>query len=333
MAGINLKQTRHKLFVIKAVSAATAALGVYNQPNLDFREEAFCQLIIAAWEALLKARILKENKNKLSSIFIFQPQTDLSTKKIVKRNRSGNELTLGFNKCLDIVRQYSSKFADKKLIENLHQLIEIRDNSAHLLNLDPQTCQEIHIAGTTAVLNFLIAVEDWFDFDISKLKFVPLPIGYLQQSAKVLVLKKSSKQQQNLLQFLDTNSNLHSTEFSKFSSRTQIAVQFNKDTRTSSLPIRITNDPKARAVRLSEDDWNARYPLTYKEVIKLAKKSAPAFKTGKNFNIQMRKLEKETENCYVRLIDPKKPDGSKKKFYSAAMPTKIIDAINSQSDK
>ena len=317
----------------KAISAATAALAIYNQPNLDFREEAFCQLIVAAWEALLKARILKENKNKFSCLFLYEKSKDgtgsanAKAKTRIKRNRSGNELTIGINKCLDIVRQYKTDNVDSQLISNLHSLIEIRDNSAHLINLNLETAEQIHITGTTAVVNFLKAVEHWFQFDISKLKFVPLPIGYLEASTTVLVSKKKNRPQSKLVQFLSSEPLQEKNTQSHFNSRIHIAVYFNKDIKSNALPMRITDDPTAPAVQLKEEDWGSRYPLTHAEVIREVKKIEPSMKQNSKFNNSMRQLESQPAFCYIRLIDPKKPRGGKKRFYSNAVPPRIVKSM------
>lgn len=52
----------------KAVSAATAAIEIYNKPIFAYREESFAILMLNAWELLLKARVLLENSNDQKSI-------------------------------------------------------------------------------------------------------------------------------------------------------------------------------------------------------------------------------------------------------------------------
>jgi len=47
--------------VRKAISACTAAIEIYNKPGSKHREETFAILVVSAWEALLKARLVKES--------------------------------------------------------------------------------------------------------------------------------------------------------------------------------------------------------------------------------------------------------------------------------
>ena len=53
-----------------AKAAMLAAVEIYNKTAFEFREEAFCVLIINAWEVLLKARIVSQNRNRLEIIYV-----------------------------------------------------------------------------------------------------------------------------------------------------------------------------------------------------------------------------------------------------------------------
>jgi hypothetical protein len=87
-----MRKPRYSYLVDKAVDAAISAIEVYNKPAFRYREETFAVLMLNAWELLLKARILKENNNKLRSIEVWQRRATKSgppSKKFFpKRNRS-----------------------------------------------------------------------------------------------------------------------------------------------------------------------------------------------------------------------------------------------------
>ena len=45
----------------------------YNKPNFQYREETFAILAVNAWELLLKAIILRQNRYKLRSLYVLKP--------------------------------------------------------------------------------------------------------------------------------------------------------------------------------------------------------------------------------------------------------------------
>ena len=86
-----------------------AAIEVYNKPDFLYRGETFSILAINSWELLLKAKHLKDNHNKMRSLYVMEPVINKdgskSKKKKVKLTRSGNPFT------------HSIDFIAKKLIE------------------------------------------------------------------------------------------------------------------------------------------------------------------------------------------------------------------------
>jgi len=65
-----MKPPCYKPFVDKSIGAALSAIEVYNKPDFKYREETFAILMINAWELLLKAKIIKENKRDLRPIYV-----------------------------------------------------------------------------------------------------------------------------------------------------------------------------------------------------------------------------------------------------------------------
>ena len=119
----------------KSISAMIAAIEVYNKPDFLYRGETFSILAINSWELLLKAKYLKDNHNKMRSLYVMEPVINKdgskSKKKKVKLTRSGNPFT------------HSIDFIAKKLIEkgemdqivfnNIMALIELRDSAIQLV--------------------------------------------------------------------------------------------------------------------------------------------------------------------------------------------------------
>jgi len=109
----------YKQLVDKSVAAALAAIEVYNKPDFRYREESFVILLVNAWELLLKAKILKDSKNRLSSLYIHFGKNNHK----IKRSRTGNPLTI------ELFGAMQRLALDPVVTENLASLIDIRDTA------------------------------------------------------------------------------------------------------------------------------------------------------------------------------------------------------------
>ena len=90
-------RARHTFLSEHSLHSVLSAIEIYNKPDFKDREQIFSILIVTAWEALLKAKILKENKNKLTALYVKEGHR-------YKRNRSGVYLTIGIDEALSQCR-------------------------------------------------------------------------------------------------------------------------------------------------------------------------------------------------------------------------------------
>ena len=49
----------------KSIASMLAAIEIYNKPNFTYREDSFAILCVNAWELLLKAVYLRQNRYKM----------------------------------------------------------------------------------------------------------------------------------------------------------------------------------------------------------------------------------------------------------------------------
>jgi hypothetical protein len=177
-----MRRPRHTYLVDKAIEAAIGAIEIYNKPAFSYREEAFAILMLNAWELLLKARILKENQNRLCSIEVWERKRTKSgrpsTKLTPRRNRSGNPATIGINAAAAVVRQYRKNAIDEHGIENLSLLIEIRDNAIHFHNAGRGLRKRIQEIGSAALRNFAYAAQSWFGRNLREYDFALMPFAF-----------------------------------------------------------------------------------------------------------------------------------------------------------
>ena len=109
----------------KSLNATLTALEIYNKPDSKYREEAFCTLMINAYELLFKAKILLDNQERINSLYIYENKKGKKDKilkqKIIKRNRIGQPYTIDINKCINNL--HSKGFISNNLKDNINILI------------------------------------------------------------------------------------------------------------------------------------------------------------------------------------------------------------------
>ena len=112
-------KARYKHLCEHSLDMVLAAIEVYNKPNFANREQMFSVLIVNAWESLLKAKVLKDNQNKITSLFIKEGKT-------YKKNKDGNYITISITHALDLCP------LTQIVKDNLEALIAVRNAATHL---------------------------------------------------------------------------------------------------------------------------------------------------------------------------------------------------------
>ena len=120
-----------------AEAALISAIEIYNKPAFGYREETFAILALNAWELLLKAKVLAQHNNALSSLQVSATKKlasgAMSKKKFVKVNRTGNKMTIGIEASIDLLAK-KGVAVPQPVRKNLEALTEIRDNAVHYIN-------------------------------------------------------------------------------------------------------------------------------------------------------------------------------------------------------
>ena len=95
------RPSKHEKLLSKAEQALIAAIEIYNKPSFAYREETFSILALNAWELLLKAKLLKDNRNDERRLWTYETRrkTDgtASKNRRIVRNRSGNPKTVSLH--------------------------------------------------------------------------------------------------------------------------------------------------------------------------------------------------------------------------------------------
>ena len=224
---------RYKILVDKAIDACIAAIEIYNKPGFRHREETFSILMLNAWELLLKARVVQQNNGNVRAIEVLEPLVkkdgSKSKRKRKKLNRSGNTVTIGINKAIELTRQYKTNGIDNCCKENLLLLKDIRDNSIHFSNIPAGLGRRIQEVGCASLKNFVSAAEQWFGWDLSRYNFYLMPLSFHSQSDIVESLSNENQPmsiRRLMTQIATLEHNNPSDESSDYSVTMKIQMKF-----------------------------------------------------------------------------------------------------------
>lgn len=312
-------KSRSNELLDKSIAAMIAAIEIYNKPDFMYRGETFSILAINSWELLLKAKYLKDNYNKMRSLYVMEPITNKdgtkSKKKKVKTTRSGNPFT------------HSVEFIAKKLIEkgemdkivfdNIMALIELRDSSIHFYNYSLKFNIRIQEIGTASLKNYVSLYKKWFDKDLSEYNFYLMPLSFVQvhKEADVLLLNAEEK---NFFKYVDDLEDGASSE-GEYSIALNIDVKFSKSTSKDAIKVALSQDADAIKVTLTEEKLKLKYPMDYGELTTKCKERYSDFVLNGEYHTNRHLYEGDDKCAYTRYLDPDKKKSGKKIFYSEVM--------------
>lgn len=305
--GSGLPDTLSGKLAEKSIQAALSAIEVYNKPDFKYREESFSILIVNAWELLLKARVAFDNNDRIDSLYELMKDKH-SGEMVPKRSRSGNPMTLSIGDAMDRLA------LDNVLKQHLHALTEIRDNAIHLMNDSPMLKAKVQEVGTASLRNYLQAMKDWFNADLSKYNFYIMPMSFFHaHEMQSYSISSEAEQHQKLLRYI---ANMESGQEPDNASPFAIALELRTDFVKSSLKLDPGN-PNAIAIRTdAEDVYKTTFIWSYTEHLRpKLKERYTDLKFDSKFNALKKRLEKDKKLAQWRPLDPNKPNGSGKWFY------------------
>lgn len=158
-------KARYKYLLDHSLSAALGAIEVYNKPTFREREQVFAVLMVVAWEALCKAKLLRDSGNRLTSIYV-------RTGRRYKKNRAGQYLTI------DVTNAAKQCALDPVALENLERLIDIRDAAIHLTADSPALPHLVFTLGLASLRNYSLLLRKWFAVTLDEFDLFILPLGF-----------------------------------------------------------------------------------------------------------------------------------------------------------
>lgn len=304
-----------------AEAALISAIEIYNKPAFAYREETFAILALNAWELLLKAKLLEINSNKLRCLHIYSTREvapGIQSKKLyVKRNRTGNKMTIGIDGC--IVRLEKEKVAVPEAIKkNLAALAEVRDNAIHFINASPQLSKQVLEIGTACLRNFIELGKQWLNLDLSSYSLYLMPIGFLP-SAEATAIALSLDEQKVVNYLATLMKGGHDEDVQDYHVSLDVNISFKRTSAAAANAIIVTNDPNdpnAMHVNLSEEDIRKQYPWDYGDLTEKLQNRYIDFKANPKYHELRKKLMANPQYKKTRYLDPANTSGSRKDFYN-----------------
>jgi hypothetical protein len=313
---------RSRTLLDKSLDALLAAIEIYNKPVFSYREESFAILAINAWELLLKARLLQLSSNKIASILEYERRRKadgkLSDKLYRKRNRSENFTTIGLFKAMDHLTNKYGDTISPALRANLDAIVEIRDNAVHFVNKDFIFAKGIHEIGTATVKNYVSAVRKWFGSDLSGRGMFLMPLAFISNVGSAEGISMT-KEEGYLARYLEKQKECVGAHDKDFNVALTIEVSLKRSKSGEGAPFAMSSAPDAIPVRVEEADIRDSYPWSYDILTKRLQLRFQDFKVNKKYHTLRKNLESNIKFCRERLLDPGKPDGAKKNFYSSGI--------------
>ena len=311
--------SRSRRLLQNAEAALICAIEIYNKPSLTYREETFAILMVNAWELLLKAVLLDSAHNDPRCLRVyFKKRLSNSLpgkKRYVKRNRTGNEMSIGIDGCL-VELEKRGLPAPPPIKANLEALIEIRDNAVHYLNASPQLAKQVLEIGTASLRNFIEIGKHWIDLDLSEYSLYLMPIGFLP-SAQPATGVTLSRDEQNVVSFLASLMKQGATsQVPNYHVSLEVNLSFKRTSAAAANAVTVTNDPNALRVMLSEEDIRKQYPWDYDELTEHLEKRYLDFKINQKYHDLRKKLATDHQYMKTRYLDPGNLKSSRKDFYN-----------------
>ena len=318
-----MRPKRHIRLVKKAVDAVLSAIEIYNKPDFAHREEIFAILMASAWELMLKARILKENGDAPRSIEIWRRRTGQDGKKTKKRfaekNRSGNVKTITLQKAVQLVLQYEVDGISTACADNIYLLMEIRDNAIHYVNKTYGFAEKVREIGAASLRNFAHAVEQWFNIDLDRYNFYLMPLAFQRPPDVIepMLRRQLNAPTRRLFAYLTSVAAEHPPDSGDpFAVAMRIEMKFERTSSADAMPVNVTDDPDALKVNIAEEVFLQRFPWDFWELVRRMKARYSDFVQNNTFYGHKGRIEKNRNYCMTRLLDPNKPKGIGKRYYS-----------------
>lgn len=304
----------------KAKSALISAIEVYNKPDFKYREETFSILVLNAWELLLKAKMIKDADNNPRSVYVYERRQtksgDLSKKRYIKRNRSGNPYTKSLSQLIIELDRNPKTRLVPPVRSNLKAITEIRDNAIHYMNAGPKLSKRVLEIGTANIRNFIDLANKWFSVDMTEYDLFLMPIGFIVTEGTAKAISPPSDEA-NVIRYLESLiQETSDTGTSGYYVALEIDISMKRSSVDPQWQVKVTDDPDALEVQISEEDIRKAFPWDYAELNRRLRDRYEDFKLNKKYHSIRMPLKEDPRYVKTRHLDPSNPNSQSKDWYN-----------------
>lgn len=233
----------------------------------------------------------------------------------IKLTESGNPFTHSLDY---LAKKLAATGALNKLAkQNIDALREIRDSSVHFYNRNSIFAVQLQEVGTACVKNFVQAVKDWFDYDLSRYNFYLMPLAFIGAGSDFDSVSLN-KEERNLTNYISALDEINDPN-SEYAVSVNVELKFLKSKAKDALAVQITNDPNATKLQLTETQWKERYPLNYEKLITKCKARYSNFLVNKKFHVIKSSFKDNPKYSVTKVLDPDNPKSVKQDWYSESV--------------
>ena len=285
-------RSTYKYILDHSVSMALSAIEIYNKPSFPCRESVFVVLICTAWEALLKAKIVKDG-GSIKTLYV-------KDGRIYKKNRNKEFLTVELRLCIQM-----NSLPDV-VAANIDKLIRIRDQVVHL-RPDENLASIVFSLGSANLRNYHKLASDWFDVKLTQYDFYILPLGFAYpfKRLNLINLDKSNPGLSEIVREITAMQNSSLDESNGFNLVCEIEtalVSAKKVSDSTDLTVKVDNQCSSQDATVVTRNVNKldRYIYTYTEAVEKIRKEVVGLANNEiNDFIKLHKIKaNELYSCY-----------------------------------
>jgi hypothetical protein len=208
-----------------------------------------------------------------------------------------------------------SKALAENTRRNLQILTELRDSAVHFYYDNSEFEKRLHEIGAAAVTNFHASVRAWFKQEPSASSAYFMPLAFV--SPKSVSATNLTSEERRVLKFISAQmASAEEEPGSPYAVAVNLELRFIRSKGETATPVRVSNDPDALPVYLSEEDILERWPWTYAQLTTECRKRYSDFKEDKKYHDLRKQLASKSAYGHERLLHPGNPKSSRKMFFN-----------------
>lgn len=265
-------KARYKFLCEHSLGMALSAIEVYNKPDFKEREQVFAILMTTAWECLFKAKILKDNRNRIQVLWVKE-----SNGRYKRKRGSGEHMTIGLSAAM------RSCPLSPVVAENVLRLKDVRDAAIHLVGHSSALPSLVFALGTASLRNYARLAREWFSIDLGEYSLFILPVGfsYPFETFSLADVQREPEEIARLLASVAKAQDEGRASDDGYQLVCEVQTTFVSAKKvTEATDFTVAVDPTSKAVTVTQRRVRPidQYPLTYREVLQKVKAALPAVK-------------------------------------------------------